>query len=59
MTTCPKCGAQFADGTKFCEACGAQMAEAEVVVNTNENVQFQQPQQPEQPQQPQTNAAKI
>ena len=59
MTTCPKCGAQFADGTKFCEACGAQMAEAEVVVNTNENVQFQQPQQPEQPQQPQNNAAKI
>jgi len=58
MTTCPKCGAQFADGTKFCEACGAQMTEAEVVVNTNENVQFQQPQQPEQPQQPQNNAAK-
>ena len=42
MTTCPKCGAQFADGTKFCEACGAQIPEAEVVVNTTQNAQPQQ-----------------
>lgn len=42
MTTCPKCGAQFADGTKFCEACGAQMPEAETVVNATENAQPQQ-----------------
>ncbi len=39
MTTCPKCGAQFADGTKFCEACGEKLPEVEVVVNETENEQ--------------------
>ncbi len=39
MTTCSKCGAQFADGTKFCEACGEKLPEVEVVVNETEKEQ--------------------
>ncbi len=45
MAFCPKCGAEIADGTKFCTSCGAKIEETAQAQ--------QQPQQQAQPQQQQ------